>query len=221
MATGDQDDIVARLKAVLPNGWFQAPTPFVDAVLSGFATVLSTCYSLIQYAKLQTRIATATDGFLDLVSFDYLGSALPRTAGETDASFRSRILATLLREKATRNGMIKALQALTLRTPDIIEPARPADTGAYGVSTSGYGVAGYYGSLLMPYQCFINAYRKVSSGIPLVAGYGISTAGYGVPSRGSYCDLSEVIGAVTDAEIYATVAATKAAGTECWVQILS
>ncbi len=219
--SGDQTDILGRLKAGLPTGWFQAPTPILDSVLSGFAAVLAQAYSLIQFAKLQTRIATATDGFLDLISRDYLGTTLPRNSGEMDGTFRSRIQAAILRQKATRAGMIATLVALTGRVPVIVVPSTPNDVGAYGVSTSGYRVAGYYGSLLLPYQCFITAYRALGSGIPNVAGYGISTAGYGVASQNCYCDLSQVTGSVPDSAIYAAIAATEAEGTICWTEILS
>src|SRR3984957_19084211 len=99
MATGDQNDMLARIKALLPNGWFRGLTPVLDALLSGYAWSLSFIYQLIQYAQLQTRIATATDGFLDLISFDFFGGSLPRKSQEYDAPFRSRILAQLFLEK--------------------------------------------------------------------------------------------------------------------------
>ena len=67
--------------------------------LSGPAWALSQIYALIQYAVLQTRIATATDGFLDLISYDFFGGNLPRRSQEKDNPFRARILATLLRPR--------------------------------------------------------------------------------------------------------------------------
>src|SRR4051794_13359328 len=102
MATGDANDMLARIKALLPAGWFKGDTPVLDAVLSAAAYGLSFIYSQIAYAKLQTRIGTATDGFLDLISFDFFGGSLPRRKQEVDASFRARIIATLLRAKGTR-----------------------------------------------------------------------------------------------------------------------
>ena len=89
MATGDQANTVARLKALLPNGWFaQDSTPILDGFLNGIAWALSFIYSLAAYARLQTRIATATDGFLDLITADFFGDTLPRNYQEDDASFR-------------------------------------------------------------------------------------------------------------------------------------
>jgi hypothetical protein len=187
--------------------------------LSGVAWALSFVYSLIHYAKLQTRIKTATDGFLDLISFDFFGTALLRRQQETDGSFRSRIMATLFQAKASRPGMIAILKNLTGRTPIIFEPARPADTGGWGIAC-GYGVAGGWGSLLLTAQAFITAFRPTGAGIPNVAGWGAS---YGAWGGGYSCwsSLSQVEGAVTDSDIYAAIDQTKAAGTTIWTQLQS
>lgn len=216
MTVGTQADCLARIKQLLPFRWFPDSTPVLDALLSGPAWALSQIYALIQYALLQTRIGTATDGFLDLISYDYFGGNLPRRSQEQDNPYRARIIATLLREKVTRNGMIAALVNLTGRQPIIFEPARPADTGAYSISTSGYGVAGGYGSLMLPAQFFIKAFRPAGSGIPFVAGYGSPSAGYSVASRGEYASLSQVQGFVTDSDINQTIAATVAEGVTAW-----
>ncbi len=130
MAVGDQSDVLARLKAVLPP-WFSSPTPVLDAVLSGYAWAGSFVYGLYAYAKQQTRMKTATDGWLDMFAGDFFGSSLIRAAGQTDASFRARIIANLFRERATRNAIIRVLQDLTGRTPIVFEAERPADTGAW------------------------------------------------------------------------------------------
>jgi hypothetical protein len=219
MATGDQNDCFNRLKAVLPTGWFKGPTPILDAVLQGLAWALSFVYGLIAYTRLQTRIATATDIFLDIISLDFFGSALPRRQQEMDGPFRTRILANLLRERATRNGLIKALVLLTGRTPYVFEPARPPDTGAYNQNICGYSVAGGYGSLALPSQAFVIAYRPSGSGIPYIAGYGSPEGAYSTPSQTEYASLSQVIGNVTDADIYATIDAVKPVGSIIWTQL--
>jgi hypothetical protein len=219
MATGDIADVLTRLKALLPNGWFVEPTPILDGFLTGIAWALSQVYGLIAYARLQTRIATATDGFLDLISFDFFGSSLPREAQESDAAFRSRIQAELLLERGTRKGLIRALQILTGRTPWVFEPARPADTGGYDTNSMGYNVAGGYGSLLLPYQAFVVAYRPLSSGIPNVAGYGISAGAYNTPSEAEYASPSMILGAISDASIYNAIASVIPAGTIAWTRI--
>ena len=217
--TGDQSDMLRRIKALLPFRWFPDSTPILDALLQGPAWALSFIYSLIQYAQLQTRIATASDGFLDLIALDFFGNNLPRKLQESDNSYRLRIVATLLRAKVTRPAMIAVLTNLTGRAPKIFEPARPADTGAYSISTSGYGVAGGYGSLMLPAQFFMTAFRPAGSGIPFVAGYGSPSSGYSTPSRGEWASLSEIEGFVTDNDIYSTIAATVAEGVTAWTQL--
>lgn len=223
MSVGDGNDIFSRLKGMLPTRWFGTSSdsvPLIDAILAGLSANLAFIYSLYAYAKLQTRINTATDGWLDLIAADYFGTSLTRKTGQTDASFRNAIKAQLLREKATRNAIVLALVSLTGRTPTIIEPRRPADVGAYGVSTSGYGVAGYYGSSLLPYQAFVIALRPHSStGIANVAGYGISTGAYSTPSQAEYASFSAFNGGVADSDIFAAVDAVKPAGTTIWTTI--
>lgn len=189
MATGDQNDVLNRLDGLLPASWFGSAPATLTALLSGLASMLSWVYSLISYVQAQCRIATATDGFLDLISADFFGTTLPRGSGESDSAFRARIRANLLRPRVTRAGMITTLQVLTGRTPKIFEPARPMDTGAWGGGCpyGGYGMAGGYSNpSLIPFQALITAYR-----------------GNGV----------------TDAAIYAAVDAAKPTATEMWVNI--
>ncbi len=221
MATGDAQDIAARLKALLPGGWFRDTAPVLDAVLSGIATALASAYSLCAFARLQTRISTATDGFLDLIGYDYFGGRLPRRASEGDDSYRARILDALLAEKGTRRGLIRTLTALTGRTPRVFEPARPADTGGYSVGGVGYGVAGGYGALNLPYQAFITAYRPIGQGIPDLGGYGSGVGGYAVGGQLAYGSLSQVQGAVTDDDIMQAISAAIPAGTIAWTNIQS
>ena len=206
-----------RLKSLLPTGWFRE-SPILDAVLTGIGTALQGVYDLTEYARKQTRIATATDGFLDLIALDFFGDKLLRRVNEVDSPYRQRILAQLLLEKGTRKGMIRALEILTGRTPVIFEPARPADVAVYASPKSGYG-SGRYGSLQTPYQVFITAYRPSGSGIPLVAGYGTPNGGYGVGSYAVYSSLDQIIGAVKDSDIYELIDRVKPAGTTAWVNI--
>jgi hypothetical protein len=220
MAVGDQQDIYRRLRGYLPP-WFgdEANTPVVNGLLNGLAYAGAYVYSLIAYSRLQTRIKTATDGWLDMVAADFFGDTLLRAANQSDESFRARIILNLFRERATRLGLIKVLQDLTGRTPVVIEPTRPADTGAYGVPTSGYGYAGSYGSMSMPFQAFVIAFRPSGTGIPNVAGYGISTGAYSTPSQADYASLSMIQGGVTDADIYAAIDSVKPVATIVWASI--
>jgi len=221
MATGDTTDLGARIKATLPP-WFGDSNPILSALVAGLSAALANFYSLYLYAQLQTRIKTATDGWLDMIAADFFGLRITRKANQTDASFRSLIIANLFRERATRKALIQVLTDLTGRAPVVIEPQRPADCGAYGVPTSGYGVAGFYGSTLLPAQAFVIAYRPATAGIPNIAGYGNSPAAYRTPSQGGeYASLSMIIGQVTDADIYAAIDSVKPVGTVIWTTIKS
>jgi hypothetical protein len=132
MATGDQQDMLGRLQALLPRGWFGDAPPILTALLTGFAAIFANVYAVLAYAKLQLRIATATDGWLDIISADFFGSTLPRRTGESDTAFRNRITVNLFRERATRKAVVQVLTTLTGRAPIIVEPRRPLDTGGYG-----------------------------------------------------------------------------------------
>ncbi|MDE2470429.1 MAG: hypothetical protein KGL35_17210 [Bradyrhizobium sp.] len=194
--TGDTADIFARLKTALPLRWFGTASdsvPVIDSVLWGIASLLAFAYSLYAYAKLQTRILTATDTWLDLIAWDFFGGTVVRSSGQSDASFRATILANMFRAKATRQAIADILTQLTGVAPTIIETWRPADTGAYGSLTmptfgpAGYGVAGAYGNETLPCQVFITTAPGLSG--------------------------------ITNADLYAAVDATKAAGVEAWIRI--
>lgn len=219
MATGDQSDIFNRLKALLPPTWFDSTSPLLDGVLTASSQALAWCYSLYVYAKLQTRISTATDGWLDIAAYDFFGASMQRSAGQSDDLFRNQMKISLFRERGTRQAIIDILEDITGRTPYIFEPQRPMDTGSYGGPMIGYGVAGGYGSLLLPYQAFVTAFRPISSGIPYIAGYTSTPSGYGVPSRGEYASQGMISGGVTDAQIYDAIAAVKMEGTIVWVRL--
>ena len=216
--TGDKADIQRRLQAMLPP-WFGDTFPLLGAVLGGLATALAFIYGLITYAALQTRILTATGGWLDLIAYDFFGSALVRQTNQADGSFRAQIISGLFRERATRPGMIKVLTDLTGQPPIIFEPTRPLDTGAYGGPGLGYGVAGGYGSILLPFQCFITAFRPIGVGIANVAGYGISAGAYRTPSQSEYVSLDMITNSVSDADIFAAIDATKPVATIPWTRI--
>lgn len=222
-----QAQILTRLQRLIPNGWFSVGlVPLRDALLSGIANALAFCYSLFAYVRLQTRIATATDGWLDMISADFFGTGLPRESGETGTRYRTRILANLLLERGTRPAMVQMLTVLTGLPPVIVEPWRPADTGAYSVY-GGYGVAGAYGSLNLPYQAFMTVYRPIetvnslANVIPygkVVIGSGyLGSGGYGVGAT-EYAPAA-ALGNAIDSDIYNAIAAMKPEGTVVWARI--
>jgi hypothetical protein len=237
VATGNTNDFLARLKAVLPGRWFasSAPgsdssTPVLDGVLTAPASVASWLYDLLEYVAGQRRVATATDVNLDMIASDFFGLALPRRAGEQDGAYRARIAANLLAPKDTRAAVIQAVQTLTGIAPDVFEPANASDTGGYGHlgmtkgTGLGYGVAGGYGSLRLPYQAFVKAYRPHGGGIANSQGYyslaspGGAIGGYGVGLL-QYASMAMITGVISDADIMATIAATAPAATILWCNV--
>lgn len=242
MATGDVNDMVARIKGVLPTRWFPDPdsdgtsdTPVLDGVLTGIAWPWSQFYGMLQFVKLQTRIATATGSFLDIVTIDFLGSRLPRRNGEGDPSFRVRIMKEIVRSRATRQALIQVLTDLTGNTPVVFEPRWPPDTGGWGFlgMTVGTGLefgsvdgttpgAGGWGSLALPFQVFVTAFRGGGGGIANVGGFytgsGWAGGGYGVGAL-EFASLSMSVGQITDDEINAAVAGVIPVATTAWVRI--
>jgi hypothetical protein len=216
--TGDQSDILARIRAVLPLRWFPDSTPVLDGVLSGLAWGWSWAYSLLIYVQTQTRIATATDVWLDVVARDFFGTSLQRRAGQGDDAFRLLIQSGLLQEHGTRQSVIDAVQGLTGRVPTIFEPMRTSDTGGYRLGGVGYGAAGGWGNLSLPFQCFVTAYRPAGSGIALVSGWGSPVGGYGIGAV-EYASLALVQGQVTDGDIAAVIAGVLPVATIAWTRI--
>ncbi len=226
--TGDTTDIVSRLQTVLPRRWFAEQSPNLDALLVSIATPWAWLYSFISYVISQTRLATATDQWLDLIAIDYFGSGLSRKSNEGDLAYKSRIKAALLREAACRPAVSAGLEDLIGTQPLIFEPANCRDTGSYGslevgfaMSGTGmaYGQAGGWGSLTLPLQCFVTAMRPPTPGVGLLAGYGSSNGGYGEGSI-SYVDLSSLPGHVTDSDIQATLCSLLPVNAVAWLRII-
>jgi hypothetical protein len=217
--TGDASDMVRRLKAVLPARWFPDSAPLLEGLLAGLADAWAWAYSLLQYARQQTRIATATDGFLDLIAQDCFGSRLVRASGQTDEAFRAIIQREILRQRGTRAAVTSVLTDLTGRAPVVFEPARPADTGGWGLAL-GYGASGGWGNLGLPFQCFVTAFRPGGAGIPTVAGWGTGAGGYGAGAV-EYASLSMLQGAVTDSDINAAIAGVMPVAAIAWTRISS
>lgn len=220
---GDPQDMLGRLRAALPARWFPDQAQVLDAMLSGVAWAWSWCYGIIEYVRAQTRISTASDIWLDVIAADFFGGSLARRAGEDDDLLRRRILRELFRDRATRAALADVLIGLTGRAPLTFEPARATDTGGYGGSTQhvtgcAYGGAGGWGSLNLPFQCFVQAFRPTGSGIALIAGWGTQAGGYGIGTE-QYASLSMIQGQVTDPEISQAVASVMPAASIAWLRI--
>jgi len=215
---GDIDDMLGRLKAVLPSRWFGDTTPVLDGLLTGLAAAWNGLYGLLQNAVAQARIATASGIFLDIASVDYFGAALPRTVGESDAAFSLRIRANLLAPRATRVALVTALTNLTGRNPAIFEPLNASDTGGYCTGTLGYGVAGGYGCTSLPFQLFVTGFRRNATPVSNAGGYGVGRGGYNTAPM-FYANLENASGAVTDADIYAAAASVLPTATIAWMNL--
>lgn len=223
MMTGDQNDVFQRLRSLLPPWFGDDETPILDALLQGLAYALSFIYSLYAYAKLQTRILTSTDGWLDMIAADFFGTTLQRQSGQSDASFRARIIINMFRERGTRPAMIKVLEDVTGKTPDIFEPNRPLDIGAMNSPLSkGYCGVARMGSMAVPYTAMIIAYRPAVTGTAAGGAFfrAPTVSALHNPLSSSYTNsLSLAQQAITDADIYAAVDAVKPVGTLMWVHI--
>jgi len=221
--TGDQDDMGGRLRALLPRGWFADEAPILAALLAGLASVWAWSFGLLDYVGQQTRIATASDGWLDLIAEDYGGAAWGRQAGETDDAFRSRVRRNLARLRGTRQALIDNVTALTGRAPQVFEPAFPPDTGGLNGASLGWNTRGGWGSLSLPYQCFVIAYRPHGGGIANLGGWGsaetaFALGGWNTGALG-WGDAALIRGAVTDAQILATVADSMPAASIAWTAL--
>ncbi|MGA9865700.1 MAG: hypothetical protein WBQ75_04590 [Acetobacteraceae bacterium] len=219
---GGQQDIVDRIKVTLPSGWFPDSTPVLDALLGGLAAAWSWSYGLLQYVGTQTRLATTSDVWLDIAAQDFLGDRITR-AGQSDSVFGSRLRAEILRSRGTRASLSSVLSDLTGRQPSIFEPTRPSDTGSWGgggsfITGLAYGRAGGWGSLALPFQCFLTAYRPTGSGIAMIAGWSTPAGGYGVGAI-EYGDLSMVGVTVADADIFSATASVMPVATVAWTRI--
>ncbi len=215
--TGDSSDMLARLKMVLPARWFSDTTPVLDALLTGLASAWSGLYTLLGYVQAQTRIATATGIFLDIASADYLGGSLPRRVSEADSAYSARIRSNLISPRATRSGLVQCLTNLTGRAPVVFEPLNATDTGGYNINL-GYNCAGGYGCANLPYQFFLTTYWPNNTPISDAGFYGVGPGGYGTAPM-FYADTAEFAGTVSDAEIYAAVAAIVPTCSIAWTQI--
>lgn len=218
---GDGVDVAGRLKRLLPR-WFgqdRGETPVLDAVLKGPSVAFAWVHELYSYAALQTRIATASGRWLDLIALDFFARDLKRKAGQSDASFRAEIRAQVLRPKATRSAMIAALTALTGHAPRIFEPMRAADTGSYDMGGAGYDVGGGYGEH-MPAQVFVEVLRPQPAGTPNVSGFDEPAGGFDAPSALEWSVDADPAG-VIDAEIYALINRVRPVGVTVWTRIVA
>ncbi len=237
MATGDQQDLQSRLLSLLPPWFPSGAAPVLGAAFAAAAWAGSFVYGLIQYARSQARIATATGGWLDLIAFDFFQRAFVRPVGWTDAQMRAQILFRVLNPAGTRPGLIAGIENLTGRAPIVIEPWNTGDCGAWsdGSLTTdcgpiGWDAGGAWGELDLPNQLFIQVFRSNAGGVATVEGWAsvadtVATGGWSDGSLATdfgaieWIDLADAPGQVSDSLIYQTVTDLMAAGCVAWVAI--
>lgn len=219
MAIGDQDDIAARLERVLAP-WFgddDDAKAAINALMRAPAWALAQLHSLVVYARKQTRLATATDGWLELVAYDFLGDELPRATDEPDAEYSLRIRREIVRDRVTRKALSQLIIDLTGSAPEMYRPTRAGDCGGWGMPGLAYGRVGKWGSRRAPYEVWLTVPYPQGYGIPDRGGWGTGVGGYGVGNF-SYVDDADLKGSgPTATDILAAVAANKAAGVTAYV----
>ena len=178
--TGDQNDIASRIERMIPP-WFGSSdnSPAINALVQGMSYALAFVYSLYAWAKLQTRVATMSGGWLDLAAGDYFGDGLRRFGNETDASYSRRIRLEVFRDRNTRNGIDHAVYDLTGNHPTIYESFRPSGNACMGDVGFAMGTAGLLGSSQAPFQVIITTPAPTGYGIPGRPGIGDTLNGIG------------------------------------------
>ena len=207
-----------RLLALLPNGWFGDTTPVLGAVTTGTGALWAWIAALIAVVRAQSRIATASGVFLDLAARDFCGGAIMRRAGESDPAFSARLRATILTSRATRAALVSMIERVTGRTPKLFEPFNPTDCGGYATNTLGYGACGGYGSLQLPYQLFVTAYRPDAVPASHAGGYNSGPGGYGLAPM-AWIAAGDNPGLLTDSEIYAAIVDALPLNAVAWVRL--
>jgi len=220
--TGDQNDMAARIRAVLPAGWFSDTTPVLDSLLAGLGWLWSWAYALLQFVVAQARLATTSGMWLDLFAFDYFGNRVARATQETDDAFRARISREMRRIRGTRAAVISVVTDLTGQAPKIFEPMNTGDTGSWGTLDGqaqglAWNTTGGWGSLSMPFQAFVTVYNTPNVGIATVQPWN-GDAGWSSPTL-AYADLQDAANTLTNDAIYAAIADVMPAATIAWTQI--
>ena len=213
---GDVPDLTTRLKRLLPSSWFADSAPVLTGLLQGPATVLAWLYGLYAYALLQTRLATATGGWLDMAAADYFDD-VRRFANESDQAFSRRISLEVLRGRLTRSAIDRSVYDITGVHPRVFEGWRPADCGGYGTPGLAFGKTGRYASKTL-FEVFVTLPQPQNYGIPNRGGWGSLTGGYGAQGSFSFVDPADIVGSgPTLTDIVKSVERVRAAGVKIYL----
>lgn len=236
------NEILERIKRTLPARWWRHDAPARDAIVGGIADSLAWCSDFLEYARLQTRIATATDSFLDLIGFDFFGLRVRRKKGQPDESWRRTIKAEIFRERVTRRGVKKAVEDLTQNPVRLFEVFNAQDTGGFGRAWAFNEPLSMFGSSNYPWSFFLDVKPPVGAGIKNLSGFNDPPSGFANAAAGpdwvdpedwseefvtetnpwgdfAFADQSLITGEVTPQDIRDTINAARAAGVTCWLNL--
>lgn len=194
-------DFAARLLSLYPRGWVgdaaKNPGGVAYALFEGIGATLASFLSQMQFIANGLRIKLAYGTALDTISVDYFGvDGLPRNPGESDTSFRARILQMLLIARVTRAAIQNVVEIVTGASARVGEPwTAGGDCAAYDVN-SYYDVDGAPGVAPsrigdgLAYTGFVDATIPVSSvtggypiyGVDMGLAFDVGTSAYDLAS---------------------------------------
>jgi hypothetical protein len=219
VAVGTQEDVLVRLKRGLPPSWFgpDGEFPVVEALLSGAAWLCAGIYDLYAYAKLQTRIATQTGGWLDLTAADFFDRFV-RFTGEHDDSYSRRIRLEVFRDRNTRHAIDRAVYDVIGVHPHIYEGFHAPTCGGWGTPGLALGRAGRWGSRRMVFDVVVVLPLPQNYGIPNRGGWGTIVGGWGIGNLSLVTDRDFTGAGPTRDQIMAAIERVRAAGVTIWVR---
>ena len=195
----------------LPAGWFLKAGTLINAVVGMIATGGEQNTSDLDYMVAQSRIATATGFWLDVISAEFFGLGnLPRRAGEADSAFRARILDEMLRIRCTRTAMISALTDLTGVAPTVFEPA--IDLGCWDVDLA-WDSSGAWGSYDLTNEGFVDVALPQAPPLDLV---GWDNGAW--DQTATWIDATQEASVIAEEEVYRVVRLTQPAGVKIWAR---
>lgn len=215
----------ARIGATFPNGWAGSSAKITGnaaALFKAWGEGLSFDITSLQYALAATRIQTAIGDALDLAAEDFFDSKLPRLGGESDASYRARILAAMLPAGATRAAVKAAVAAVTGGPVRIIEPWQTSDTGVWDGTTQFWDVDSPQNPLRWTmgreaYQGFIECTlpSQTTIGANPFWGWDAGALFFDEPNG---CWIDVIGNGLTPETVYAVINAVRPFGTIAWVK---
>lgn len=172
MATFDNADMLMRLQKLFggkrwaghyydaqtgqENAWNDGtdgnPTGRLYALMYPIATALSSMMlTMWPYVRKQTRLATLTDGYVDLAWKDFYAGRITRNVGESDSDSTTRLRQAIIAKTGVTNGVLNAVQAYFTLNPDVATSRQvfdkqldPTRSTYYGIKNAQFAVILYY-----------------------------------------------------------------------------